>query len=917
MPTITRSGTAMAVTDMDADGMDDIVVLDSAKNLHVFYQNVANQPFTGLDLGPVGKDRQWSICTGDINNDAINDILVCGFSEAKVFRSTAKKDYLPESLDGVDFLCQGSNMSDIDNDGLLDLLVLNDDGPNLLWQNIKTGFLSVNWIDFHTPLDSDNSGNYAAIWVDINNDYLQDLYVVKCREGVDDPTDPRRINMLFFQSRGDSTSFRLADESTGLNLGGQSWSIDFGDYDNDGDEDCFVTHHDVPSQLLQNDGHGVFLDVTEESGIRVDGVPLQGFFCDFDNDGYLDLFVAGSIHSYFHNNRDGTFQIVGNEIGEREITSAACGDLNTDGYIDLLASYSRLVNEPSSIPDQVFLSRGGSNHFVNVALRGSDSNFSGIGARVVVHSQLGTQTREVRSGVSYGINNSLQQHFGLGSDLVVDSLIIYWPSGKIDKYFNLTSDQHFLAQEGKCLSPLYTLNKSSSEILCPGDSVVLTGIENQLSYHWSDGTSRDSVVIKTDASIQLMSLDDQGCQSNSYYVSVDIDPELVLRINPLDNPDTILCWGEEVVLTTNLDSPSLIWSTGETSETIAIDSSGTYWVMAQAPCRTFTSDPLTFNFVDLSPGIKNDTITKGSVASLEAEGDSVCWFADHQANELIATGSIFETGPLEESRSFYVKIKSAIGIRGFSAGLDKSAVDTSRRNDNRNFAGRQIFDVYKPIVLQSVWIGSDTSGTREILLRNNLDVIRERKEISLDTGWNQVTLDWVIPEGSGYQIGTNEGQNLVNFGSTSPGFWSTSSLDSYPLNLHDILSIRKSNLGESFYFYFYDWEVQLMPDTCEVGPLEVRAIVDPSTAVFKNERNAVIGLFPNPCESFINLSVNRFFENTHANISILDVYGMERYADSMTLSDLTVLELGDLPAGLYFLIMQIGKRSMTLKFLRR
>jgi ASPIC and UnbV. len=272
---------------------------------------------------------------------------------------------------------------------------------------------------------SDNSGNYGTVWSDVDNDGDLDLYIAKCRQNVNDPADPRRINQLFLNNGNNKYTQDVAN-SAGLRIGWQSWTADFGDIDNDGDFDCFITNHDASSQLLENDGFGHFTDITAASGLfnQVPGLPLQGVFRDFDNDGFVDILVAGTLHRLFRNNGNKTFSLIANPFGAKPVESFALGDLDNNGFQDVYASYSTGFNGENHPPDILWLNNGNDNHFFGLNLRGKQSNRSGVGAKIQLYSALGVQTREVRSGESYGISNSLQIHFGLGTWTAYDSVVV-------------------------------------------------------------------------------------------------------------------------------------------------------------------------------------------------------------------------------------------------------------------------------------------------------------------------------------------------------------------------------------------------------------------------------------------------------------------------------------------------------------
>jgi hypothetical protein len=201
-----------------------------------------------------------------------------------------------------------------------------------------------------------------------------------------------------------------------------------------------------------NDSAGIVTDLDAlDQGIQV-------IFEDFDNDGLLDILVANRInggHRLFWNLGNMVFDHVTNLFpsGIQPIHSAAVGDLNHDGFIDIFAGHGSGYNTPATntssvYNDDLFLNDGNDNHFLSIRTIGDESNINGIGTRLVLLSDLGVQRRDIRSGESYGIMNSLNAHFGMGEDENVDSLILYWPSGETDLFENLRADQFLTLHEG-------------------------------------------------------------------------------------------------------------------------------------------------------------------------------------------------------------------------------------------------------------------------------------------------------------------------------------------------------------------------------------------------------------------------------------------------------------------------------------
>ena len=118
----------------------------------------------------------------------------------------------------------------MDEDGFLDAFICDDNAESKIYMNNQDGtFRFQDMIDFNTVPASDNSGNYGSVWSDFDSDGDIDLYIAKCRQGVEVPTDPRRVNALYVND-GNNHFTEMAAEY-GLADGGQSWTADFGDLD--------------------------------------------------------------------------------------------------------------------------------------------------------------------------------------------------------------------------------------------------------------------------------------------------------------------------------------------------------------------------------------------------------------------------------------------------------------------------------------------------------------------------------------------------------------------------------------------------------------------------------------------------------------------------------------------------------------
>ena len=469
-----RSGGCVGVVDMDGDGRDDLVLLHQSRHLQVDYQE-ADGTFTQQQYGTLSSASQWGFAVGDTDHDGHKDVVSGGsYDQVRFVAIDGRGAFTATSLDNGNMFMQCMNMADINNDGRLDAFGCHDDAAPRIWLNNGAGALSFNaLIDFATSPSSDMSGNYGSTWTDFDNDGDLDLYITKCRQGVSNSADPRRWNRMFVNDGSGNYTDQAA--SLGLQNRNQSWSSDFADIDNDGDLDLVTTNHNTTMQLFLNNGSGQFTEATTGSGLALAGNYRQSKFEDLDNDGYVDL-LCTSGDFYFHNNGNGTFTKV-NQPFPRPTTSHtlhsfALGDLDHDGDIDVYASYGTGYVTPSSTRrDELYLNNGNANHFLNFNLRGTESNRDGVGAKVTLYGPWGTQVREVRAGESYGIVCSFTAHFGLGGAVKADSAVVRWPSGIVDRLYEVAADQWVELTEGATTRSLV-----AARVLLDGPYVSGTGL---------------------------------------------------------------------------------------------------------------------------------------------------------------------------------------------------------------------------------------------------------------------------------------------------------------------------------------------------------------------------------------------------------------------------------------------------------
>ncbi len=413
--------------DMNGDNLDDYVRV-SETGVGIDYQ-LANGTFNSVfyDM-TIQNVPDWSVAAGDIDGNGFTDLVLGNNSRVSFLFANEDGTAFTEDARPEYIFSQRSTLEDINNDGLLDAFVCHDVDLSHPYRNAGSQNMV---LDQTLIVTLDRPGNYAAIWVDYDNDGDNDMYLTKCRGGAA-PGDPNRDNAMY-TNNGDGTFTENALE-IGMRDNAQSWSTVFEDFDNDGDFDAFIVNHDFQNRLMQNDGTGHFTDVIAGSGINPNDLGAwENQSADFNNDGFVDIFSEMSKELYI-NNGDMTF--TGQDLSFDE---GGIGDFNNDGFLDVVNDGNLYINE------------GNSNNWFKIGLVGVESNKNGIGARVKLVGDWGTQMREIRSGQGFSHMNSLDAHFGIGTSTAIASVIVEWPSGTVDVIENPDINQTLIVEEGSTI----------------------------------------------------------------------------------------------------------------------------------------------------------------------------------------------------------------------------------------------------------------------------------------------------------------------------------------------------------------------------------------------------------------------------------------------------------------------------------
>jgi hypothetical protein len=896
-----HSGVAIAITDMNNDGKDDIVRMNQGYDLTIEYQNQTDEIFTTFNIGNIDNGSQWSMCVADVNNDGFNEILAGGaYDDVKlVMASSDGSSYSTTYLPGPGMFVQGSNFVDINNDGFIDVFACHDDAESRIWGNDGMGNLMPqdDWIDMATVPNSDNSGNYGSIWTDFDNDGDIDLYIAKCRQGVTDMTDPRRINALYVND-GFGNFTEMADEF-GLKVAWQSWTADFQDVNNDGWMDCFITNHDFDSQLLINDGTGHYVEATN-TGINVSGLPIQGVMRDFDNDGFVDVIVAGSVHHIFKNNGDLTFTEVMGIFDSNDMESFALGDLNNDGFVDVYGGYASIYTNPSNVDDVMWLNDGNANNHLAVQLQGVISNRNAIGARIEIYGAWGIQVREVRSGESYGIMNSMIQYFGLGTATEIDSVVVKWPSGIKQTETGINPNSTLQLIEGGCLADAPILDVTGSTLFCTGESITINAPAGYASYEWSTGATTPSIDVTTQGNFSVTVTDASGCFGFSSNVATTVDP--VFNPEIIADGDVIFCEGESVVLSeiATPDALSYTWSDNQTGNSITVSESGSYTVEVEGLCNSFVSAVIEVEVLAAAgtPTAVGDTVALGEMAELEGVGANLAWYDLEMGGTALGYGNNFTTDMIDASQIFYVEDRNLTeGITG-EVGMENHLGSDYSGNQNAN--NEIVFDAFEPFTLDSVKVYTDFPGERKMFLFDAGGNKLDSAIIDVPDGETMVYVGMEIPEGIDLVMTTDVETNQTSLGVNGPRLKRSNEGINYPYVYQDYASIKSSNFGENRYYYFYDWQIST-PDLACAGdriPVEVWLDTDVVATIDFGKTNDVKA-FPNPTDGNIAIQLNFDIQGA-AQLRLTDLTG-KTVLENRAFDQVTELNLNHLAKGVYLL----------------
>jgi enediyne biosynthesis protein E4 len=520
----TALGAAAAVADFDGDGFEDLFVTDSAETgKNHLYRNRFGETGTltftdvaekagvagGNDASNATSDALWL----DYDNDGRPDLFVVRFGTNQLFHNLGNGRFQDVTREaGLDRYANAITAVafDYDRDGDLDLFVGSYFQPVNVFQPETPKF-------FPESFETANNGGGLTLWrndgkgkftdamrqagialsgwtldlghADADNDGDDDLYVA-CDFGTD----------RFLLNNGDGTFRDVTKETIGIDTK-KGMNADWGDYDNDGWLDVYVTnitddymregnffwHNNGPNE----GGLVTFADVAGETGTRDTGWGWGAKFFDYDADGWLDLYVVNgwvsagaesyvpdifamvtrpgidfadarnwppmgskSLSGYqkkklFHN-EGGLFKDVAGTYGldsTRDGRGIAVADFDSDGRLDLFVANANA--EPYLYHNVTKRAPGAGPHWISFLLEGRKSNRDAVGAQLRATTGKLTQLRQVDGGNGFAAQSSRRVYFGLAGAAAVERLEVRWPSGHRQTFTNLPADRLYRLVEGE------------------------------------------------------------------------------------------------------------------------------------------------------------------------------------------------------------------------------------------------------------------------------------------------------------------------------------------------------------------------------------------------------------------------------------------------------------------------------------
>ncbi len=404
------------------------------------------------------------LAIGDFSNSGSDDIYLTTLEGNNILLKNNGSGYFRDATDEFNLdkdigRSEGAVLSDADNDGYLDIFTTSFQKSNSLFINNK----GIKFFDATKKANLISLGaSICAAFADINNDGYPDLYVGNWM----------RSNK-FYLNNGNGIFKDITKQSgTGLGNFHKTNSVLFADFNNDGLPDLFVGNRGTPNELFLNLGGGNFKDVSAEVGLTDTLFTYGAAFGDFDNDGYLDLFVdyLGGVKIYKNMmGLDGGklyFEDMTKSFMEESVTLKGYNtgtvtlDYDNDGDLDIFVCQYEGIS--FMLKNLLNDSYGKKANFLEVKLIGSQSNRDAVGAKLkLFRNDTLIAFREVCSGYGYASSSSKIQHFGLGNGKGNFKLQVTFPMSGVVKNLAINPNAFISVHEHEGIAESYFFIKKA------------------------------------------------------------------------------------------------------------------------------------------------------------------------------------------------------------------------------------------------------------------------------------------------------------------------------------------------------------------------------------------------------------------------------------------------------------------------